>query len=272
MAALKPKFIVPTGDNVYLDNESPIANTVALARHHWHRMYSLPRWCVSPAGSRLLGEGRPRYLFQRLLADDEGGADAPLTYEQGLRRVPRAGARCAAGQARTRTVRWGKDLEVWLVEGRDFRSPNNDARRAGQEHLGRRAEGVAEADAAGQRRHVQDPGQPDADRRARTAATRPTTTPTRRLPTKATSSGSGPGETCPSSFLVFCGDRHWQYHSVDPATGVQEFSCGPASDEHAGGSPGEDRTYHRFHRGERRVPVGDGQQPQRPMPPGRAFP
>ena len=23
-----------------------------------------------------------------------------------------------------RKVRWGKDLEVWLVEGRDYRSPN----------------------------------------------------------------------------------------------------------------------------------------------------
>ena len=23
-----------------------------------------------------------------------------------------------------RTIRWGKDLQIWLVEGRDFRSPN----------------------------------------------------------------------------------------------------------------------------------------------------
>jgi hypothetical protein len=29
---------------------------------------------------------------------------------------------------------------------------------------------------------------------------------------------------------------------------VQEFSVGAASDEHAGGSPGEDASYHRFHR------------------------
>lgn len=48
--------------------------------------------------------------------------------------------------------------------------------------------------------------------------------------------------------MVFCGDRHWQYHSVDPATGIEEFDCGPASDEHAGGSPGLDPAYHRFHR------------------------
>jgi hypothetical protein len=35
---------------------------------------------------------------------------------------------------------------------------------------------------------------------------------------------------------------------VHPETGVQEFSCGSASDQHAEGSPGEDKRYHRFHR------------------------
>jgi alkaline phosphatase D len=34
---------------------------------------------------------------------------------------------------------------------------------------------------------------------------------------------------------VVCGDRHWQYVSVDAQTGVREYSCGPASDKHAGG-------------------------------------
>jgi alkaline phosphatase D len=34
---------------------------------------------------------------------------------------------------------------------------------------------------------------------------------------------------------VICGDRHWQYVSVDAKTGVREYSCGPASNEHAGG-------------------------------------
>ena len=31
------------------------------------------------------------------------------------------------------------------------------------------------------------------------------------------------------------GDRHWQYQSIDPGTGLVEFGCGPASDAHAGG-------------------------------------
>jgi len=35
--------------------------------------------------------------------------------------------------------------------------------------------------------------------------------------------------------VVINGDRHWQYHSIDPETGLQEFGSGPASDQHAGG-------------------------------------
>ena len=37
------------------------------------------------------------------------------------------------------------------------------------------------------------------------------------------------------NMYIVCGDRHWQYVSVDAKTGVQEYSCGPASDKHAGG-------------------------------------
>jgi alkaline phosphatase D len=47
--------------------------------------------------------------------------------------------------------------------------------------------------------------------------------------------------------ILMNGDRHWQYHSVDPEFGAEEFGCGPASDEHAvAPSRGEDKRYHRF--------------------------
>ncbi len=45
------------------------------------------------------------------------------------------------------------------------------------------------------------------------------------------------------NLIVVNGDRHWQYRSVDPATGLREFGCGPSSDVHAGGyspQPGDD--------------------------------
>ena len=47
--------------------------------------------------------------------------------------------------------------------------------------------------------------------------------------------------------FVICGDRHWQYMSADTATGLQEFSCGPTTQEHAGGFSEDDRSeMHRF--------------------------
>ena len=39
---LAPEFMVMAGNNVYYDNESPIANTTELASYHWQRMHSLP--------------------------------------------------------------------------------------------------------------------------------------------------------------------------------------------------------------------------------------
>ena len=34
--------------------------------------------------------------------------------------------------------------------------------------------------------------------------------------------------------IVICGDRHWQYVSVDDETGLREYGTGSASDAHAG--------------------------------------
>jgi len=46
---------------------------------------------------------------------------------------------------------------------------------------------------------------------------------------------------------VVTGDRHWQYASVDPETGLREYSQGPGCDEHAGGwKPQDKRPEHLF--------------------------
>jgi len=55
-------------------------------------------------------------------------------------------------------------------------------------------------------------------------------------------------ENAADNFFVICGDRHWQYHSVHPTTGVHEFGVGPASNDHAAGSPGFNKDMHKFHR------------------------
>ena len=44
----------------------------------------------------------------------------------------------------------------------------------------------------------------------------------------------------PDNFFVVCGDRHWQYYSIDPS-GVEEFSTGAIIDENSrmGRAPGD---------------------------------
>jgi alkaline phosphatase D len=50
------------------------------------------------------------------------------------------------------------------------------------------------------------------------------------------------------NMAVVCGDRHWQYVSVHPGTGVREYSCGPVSNKHAGGWKRDDyvESHHRY--------------------------
>jgi len=55
-------------------------------------------------------------------------------------------------------------------------------------------------------------------------------------------------EHLPDNLFLACGDRHWQYHSIHPESKVHEFSSGPISDSHAGGTPGDNDEYHQFHR------------------------
>ncbi len=252
MAKAGVSFLVPTGDTVYYDSDPPIATTVAMARHHWHRMYALPRhvefhrlipgyWekddhdtvrndCWPPQGPN---------------ADRMAELTGELTFFKGLKLFRE---QAPLGEKTYRTVRWGKGLQVWLVEGRDFRSPNNmpdgpDKTIWGKEQLEWLKRTVLAS---------------DADFRVLVSPT-PIVGPDRgnKRDNHANAAFAHEGNAfrewvkasgLTGKFFVCCGDRHWQYHSVDPASGLHEFSCGPASDKHAGGSPGLDQEYHKFHR------------------------
>ena len=146
-----------------------------------------------------------------------------------------------------RTFRWGKGLQIWVTEGRDFRSPNTIEDGPGKSIWGET-----------QKRWLkQTLLASDADWKVLVSPT-PIVGPDRgnKHDNHANVGFTYEGDeirqwfadNLPENFFVANGDRHWQYHSVHPTTGVQEFSSGPATDEHAGGSPGEDREYHRFHR------------------------
>lgn len=245
MQAFDLDFLVPTGDTVYLDSENPRARTVELARYHWHRMYSLPRhiefhrnvpgyWEVDDHDS-WVNDCWPTMTARWM---------NPLTFEQGYavyrEQVP-------LGEDLYRTFCWGKGLQVWVVEGRKYRSPNNMPDGPGKSIWG-------EEQREWLMRTIQES---DADFKVLVSPT-PIIGPDRenKNDNHANAGFTWEGdlfrnwtaETDIGNFYVCCGDRHWQYMSIHPETKLREFSCGPASDVHAGGSPGEDPTIQPFHR------------------------
>jgi alkaline phosphatase D len=227
MQNLDPNFFVHTGDILYYDQ---LAKTPALANWHWQRIYSL--------GSAVEFHKNVASYFMKddhdTLVNDswptmETTFMGDLTFERGLEifreQVP-------MGDRTYRTVRWGKDLQIWLVEGRDFRSANDMEDGPGKTIWG--AEQMAWF-----KRTVQES---DATFRVLISPT-PVVGPDR--PNKndnhANEGFAYEGNllrefiASQDNMVVVCGDRHWQYVSVDSTHGVREYSSGPASDEHAGG-------------------------------------
>lgn len=245
MAQLRPHFHVPTGDTVYYDSDDIRANTIELARHHWHRMYALPRhrdfllrvpgYWEKDDHDTYHDDCWPSQQTKTML---------PFTFEEGLR-VYRE--QTPMGRLPYRTFRWGKGVQIWLVEGRDFRSPNNMKDGPNKSIWG-----------AEQKKWLKD------SLLASDAVFKVLISPTPLVgPDRKNKADNHSNEAFRHegdeirSFLqkhlaercvTICGDRHWQFHSVHPTTGVNEFGCGPASDIHAGGTPGLNKEYHRFHR------------------------
>ncbi len=119
MLALEPRFVTMTGDLVYYDNDEPRAVTPALARLHWERMFSLPRLIA------MLRNTSSYWLkddHDTLTNDSWPGMNAgELTFAEG-QKIFRQQA--PMGEQSYRTFRWGRDLQIWFTDGRDFRSPN----------------------------------------------------------------------------------------------------------------------------------------------------
>jgi len=243
VSALAPHFVVQTGDNVYYDRDlGPFATNLPLARWQWERMFSLPR-------HRALLESVASYWEKDdhdLLKNDcwPGAKFGALTFADG-QKIFREQA--PSGPLPYRTFRWGRNVQVWLVEGRDYRSDNTIADRPGKsiwgvEQLAWLKQSLLASDA-----HWMILCSPT-----------PIVGPDRKNKNDnhANEGFQHEGDAIRAWFkehvdkrlIIINGDRHWQYHSVHPGTGLHEFSAGPTSNGLAEGSPGLDPAYHRFHR------------------------
>jgi len=229
---LDPEFFVHTGDILYYDY---YAKNVDMAHWCWDRMYSLPRhidfhrqvssYFIKDDHDTWMDDTNPG-LKTRFMGD--------FTSEQGteifLYEVP-------MGEKTYRTIRWGKDLQIWLVEGRDYRTSNYiedgpDKTIWGKEQMDWFKTTVQNSDASFKLLISPTPViGPD----------RP-----KKKDNHANDSFAYEGNmirefvSAQKNMFIVCGDRHWQYISKDAETGAMEFSCGPGSNKHAGGWPKDD--------------------------------
>lgn len=245
MRKLDPRFFISAGDIVYYDSDDPQATTVELARYHWDRMFSLPRHIELMRNVAGYWEKDDHdTLTDDVWPDMKLGSQYRMTFADGLRTFRQ---QVPMGPKTYRTFRWGKTLQIWLVEGRDYRSPN------------RMPDGPEKSIWGVEQKQwlMRSMAASHADWRVLISPT-PIVGPDR--PTKGDNHSNEQfahegrefrlwaKQTLGNNFVNINGDRHWQYHSVHPETGTNEFSVGAASDSHASGTPGENKEYHRFHR------------------------
>jgi alkaline phosphatase D len=239
MLALRPDFFVNTGDVVYYDHGPVHAVNAGLARYHWARMFSLPtlRNFHRQVGSYFMKDDHD------VLTNDcePGWKSADFTFEEGLRIFHE---QTALTDAQYRTVRWGRHLQVWMVEGRDFRTTRTKGDTTpptiwGAPQMAWLERTLAESDATFRvlitSTPIVGPDRPQKDDNYSNPGFAEEGARVRRMLARF------------GNLTVITGDRHWQYVSRDPETALEEWSVGAASDAHAGGWPEDKpRAMHRF--------------------------
>ncbi|MBN1912461.1 MAG: alkaline phosphatase D family protein [Pirellulales bacterium] len=241
MRRMKPDFFVHTGDYVYLDWADPMGATPELVCHKWNRQNGLPSvrdfYAVVP--SYLVRDDHDSLRNDcwpggRTLGDMTLDKSVAIWYDH----MP-------IGKKSYRTFRWGKDLQIWIVEGREYRSPNTMPDGPEKTIWGKTQKDwftrtVTESDATFKILFSPTPvvGPDRVEGKHDNHSNVDFATEGRWLRRFMADQ---------RNMYVINGDRHWQYVSVCPDTGLWEFSQGPASNSHAEGwKPDDLRPEHRF--------------------------
>lgn len=244
MMALKPAFFIGAGDIVYYDHPAPTAaRTLQELRRKWHEQFRFPRlvdffshtpafWLKDDHDFRfndadMLGERAPApatgiEIFREQMPILPAGDNSSPTY---------------------RTHRIHPHVQLWFLEGRDFRSPNPMPDGPEKTIWGKE-----------QREWLQRTLKESSAAWKILITPTPMVGPDRNSKKDNHTNLAGFKHEADSFFdwlrvegirnvLTFCGDRHWQYHSIHPL-GVEEFSAGALNDENAirGERPGGPKT------------------------------
>ena len=247
MLGMDLDFFVGTGDNVYYDTRPrpSFAQSLSELRQKWHEQFVQSRYVE-------LFRNVPTYWEKddhdhRYNDCDRTGQREPssaLGIATFREQVPIVDP--ADPNAKTyRTYRVNRDLQVWFVEGRDYRSPNRmpdgpDKTLWGAAQLAWLKSTLLKSDATFKLLISPTPlvGPDDAykiDNHTNHKGFRHEGREFFRWIVQHNLHRQG--------FYTVCGDRHWQYHSQDPL-GVEEFSCGALVDENSrlGRKPGDPKS------------------------------
>ena len=238
---LQPDFLVGTGDNVYYDTpDKPRAESIPELRQKWHEQFVQPRY-------RDLFTAVPTYWMiddhDYRIDDGDNSGDYKPTPAEGrrmmLEQLPVAPTRDS--NAKTyRTHRTSKDLQVWFPENRMYRSANADPDGPDKSIWGTEQKAWLKLTLAAS----------DAKFKLLISPTPMIGPDDLRKTDNHCDIGGFRHERDEffawlkksniENFYIICGDRHWQYHSVDPS-GIEEFSCGALVDANSrlGRKPGD---------------------------------
>lgn len=238
---LGPDFYIGAGDNVYYDHPAKTAaKTLPEMRRKWHEQFVLPR-VVEMVGSMATYWIKDDHDYRYNDADRTG--DRAPSHELGVRTfreqmpvVPSVDSK----EVTYRTVRCGQWVQLWLVEGRDYRSPNKspDGPKKtiwGEEQKNWLKQTIQASDAPVKLLITPTPmvGPDDAyksDNHVNPKGFRH----------EGEEFFSWLKKTGQNHFYLLTGDRHWHYHSMHPS-GYEELSCGALNTENArlGRKPGD---------------------------------
>lgn len=252
---LQPDYFIGTGDNVYFDHpdSSNFSKALAAGKNPHPGNYNGAA-VTDESGMRQkyhqqFGQARFKALFQKVgtywekddhdyrFNDADTTQQFSISHALGVKsfreQLPVVDPK-DSGATTYRTHRMNADLQIWLLEGRDYRSPNAmpdgpDKTLLGQTQLDWLKMSLLKSDAAFKLIISPTPlvGPDDAYKRDNHVNRRGFRYEGEALFAWLTENGF-----LRKGLYLICGDRHWQYHAIHPS-GFEEFSTGALVDNNA---------------------------------------
>ena len=255
IANLQPDYFIGTGDNVYFDHPTTknYSSAINEGKNPSPGMFT-GKEVISERGMRRkyhLQFCQPR--FRKLFAsvgtywekddhdyrvnDSDPYIDFPISHELGIKnfREQLPVVDPSKSEAETyRTHRLNRDVQLWFLEGRDFRSANESPDGPGKTIWGDKQkvwlqETLLSSDAKYKLIISPTPMVGPDDARKRDNHVNPRGF---RKEGEAFFEWLSGNKFSTDRLFIICGDRHWQYHAIHPS-GYQEFSCGALVDANA---------------------------------------